>query len=123
MMEHIDNIFSYCKGNTRNWIERQICPTYYVVIKRIDNDNAELYFRNLTASYCIPPMFVSVIDIVSNISIPCLSNNSYPFSSLRSYKITIGEEDIFLNGYTEWIIDKRFNTTYLPDENGSTYAD
>lgn len=111
IMEHIYNTFSYSKDNNRHWIERKLDSTYYIVIKRIDNENAELYFRNSTTSYCELPMDVFVIDIVTNISIPRFSNNSYLFSNNQHYKVTIGTECIFsLHGYSQWIVDKEFYT-------------
>lgn len=69
---HMNKTFSYSQGSGRNQIDRKLFSTYSVVIKRIDNENAELYYRNSTTSYCDPPMNVLVTDIVTNISIPCL---------------------------------------------------
>ena len=57
-MKHINNTFSYSQSCGRNWIERKLCPTFYIVIIKIDNENAELYFRNSTPSYCDLPMNV-----------------------------------------------------------------
>ena len=88
VMDHTENTFSYSNRCTRNWIERKLCPTYCIVIKRIDSDNAELYFWNSTTSYCNPPINVIVTEIKTNKSIPCLPNNSYCFAGRQDYKVT-----------------------------------
>ena len=112
-MEHFENIFSYSDNSERNWIERKLSPTNYIVIKKIDSENSELYFRNSTTSYCDPPKDVLVTDIRTSKDILCLPNNSYSLSSRRDYKITIGSEIVCsFKGYTQWIVDKSFNTVY-----------
>ena len=114
VLDNFDNTFSYYNKNERNWIERKLCAMNYIVIKKIDSENSELYFRNSTISYCNPPEDVFVRDITRDENIVCLPNNSYPLSSRRDYEITIGSELVFsLKGYTTWIVDKSFNSVYI----------
>ena len=113
VMENIENTFSYSNNSERNWIELKICPTNFIVIKKIDGENSELYFRNSTSSYCNPPKDVLVTDITTDKNILCLPNNSYSLSSRRDYEVTIGSEIIFsFKGYTNWVVDKSFNSAY-----------